>query len=109
MRRPPRAKRTDAHLPYTTLFRSQGMGLRTRVPGHPAVLSRLGKAKPLRRYDALFGAPAAVLVAKLGELDLLVLDAPDFFAREGGPYGDAGGGEWPDNWKRFAEIGRAHV
>ncbi|KXU32971.1 starch synthase [Sphingobium sp. 22B] len=84
-----------------------GIGVRTLVPGYPAVLSRLGKAKLLRRYDALFGAPAAVLAAKLGDLDLLVLDAPDFFAREGGPYGDAGGGEWPDNWKRFAALSRA--
>jgi starch synthase len=86
---------------------AQGVEVRTLVPGYPAVLSHLGKAKPLRRYDALFGASAAVLAAKLGELDLLVLDAPDFFAREGGPYGDSAGGEWPDNWKRFAALSRA--
>ena len=86
---------------------AQGVEVRTLVPGYPAVLSHLGKAKPLRRYDALFGASAAVLAAKLGELDLLVLDAPDFFAREGGPYGDSAGGEWPDNGKRFAALSRA--
>ncbi len=85
---------------------AHGMGVRTLVPGYPSVLPRLGKAKAVRRYDALFGAPAAVLAARVGELDLLVLDAPDFFAREGGPYGDPAGGEWGDNWKRFAALSR---
>lgn len=83
-----------------------GIAVRTLVPGYPSILSRLGKAKAVRRYDALFGAPASVLAAKLGELDLLVLDAPDFFAREGGPYGDAGGRDWIDNWRRFAALSR---
>lgn len=83
-----------------------GMAMRTLVPGYPSVLLRLGKAKAVRRYDALFGAPAAVLAARVGELDLLVLDAPAFFAREGGPYGDMGGHDWSDNWKRFAALSR---
>jgi starch synthase len=84
-----------------------GVHVRTLLPGYPSVLSKIGKAKAVRRYDALFGEPATVLAAKLGELDLLVLDASDFFAREGGPYGDAGGRDWGDNWKRFAALARA--
>ncbi|WP_022682643.1 glycogen synthase GlgA [Sphingobium bisphenolivorans] len=84
-----------------------GIAVRTLVPGYPSVLAKLGKAKVVRRYEALFGAPAAVLAAKIEELDLLVLDSPDFFAREGGPYGDMAGGEWPDNWRRFAALSRA--
>lgn len=83
-----------------------GIAVRTLVPGYPAVLSRLGKAKTMRRYDALFGAPAVLLAAKVGDLDLLVLDAPDFFAREGGPYGTLNGNDWPDNWRRFAALSR---
>ncbi|WP_242122994.1 glycogen synthase GlgA [Sphingobium sp. Sx8-8] len=83
-----------------------GMAVRTLVPGYPSVLSQMGKAKAVRRYDALFGAPATVLAAKVGDLDLLVLDAPAYFAREGGPYGDPGGREWSDNWKRFAALSR---
>ncbi|WIA55340.1 glycogen synthase GlgA [Sphingobium sp. WTD-1] len=79
---------------------------RTLVPGYPSVLSKLGKAKAVRRYDKLFGAPATVLAGKVGDLDLLVLDAPDFFAREGGPYGDHGGNDWGDNWRRFAALAR---
>ncbi|HKT77049.1 MAG TPA: glycogen synthase GlgA [Sphingobium sp.] len=83
-----------------------GVAVRTLIPGYPSVLARIGKAKAVRRYDALFGASASVLAAKVGELDLLVLDAPDLFAREGGPYGDMGGNEWGDNWRRFAALGR---
>jgi starch synthase len=83
-----------------------GIGVRTLVPGYPSVLSKLGKTKTVRRYEALFGASAALLAAKVGELDLLVLDAPDFFKREGGPYGDLSGTDWSDNWRRFAALSR---
>ena len=84
----------------------QGVVTRTLVPGYPSVLARLGKAKTLRRYDALFGEAAAVLAAQVEGLDLLVLDAPAFFAREGGPYGGPGGTDWSDNWRRFAALSR---
>ncbi|QGP80670.1 glycogen synthase GlgA [Sphingobium sp. CAP-1] len=83
-----------------------GVAARTLVPGYPSVISRLGKAKVVRRYDDLFGAPATVLAAQVAGLDLLVLDAPDYFAREGGPYGDHGGNDWSDNWRRFAALSR---
>lgn len=85
----------------------EGIAVRTLVPGYPQVMARIGKAKVMRRYDALFGAPASILAAKAGDLDLLVLDAPDFFMREGGPYGDLAGHDWPDNWRRFAALSRA--
>lgn len=81
-----------------------GIGMRTLVPGYPSIMSRIGKAKKLHVYDALFGARAAILAAKVDDLDLLVLDAPAFFAREGGPYSDWRGNDWSDNWKRFAAL-----
>lgn len=85
---------------------AQDVQVRTLVPGYPGVIARLGKAKVVRRYEALFGVPATVLAASVEGLDLLVLDAPDFYAREGGPYGDPAGNEWPDNWRRFAALSR---
>jgi starch synthase len=36
-----------------------------------------------------------------------VLDAPTLFGRNGGPYDDPDGKDWPDNWRRFAALGRA--
>ena len=63
----------------------QGLAVRTLVPGYPAVMAKLGKTKIVHRYPDLFGAAASLLAAQVEGLDLLVLDAPGFFAREGGP------------------------
>ncbi|MBS3648208.1 glycogen synthase GlgA [Pseudaminobacter sp. 19-2017] len=83
-----------------------GVSVRTLVPGYPGVMTAFRKKRPLHQYDDLYGGPAAVHVAQVGELDLLVLDAPHLFDRIGGPYGDAGGRDWPDNWQRFAALSR---
>lgn len=82
----------------------QGVQVRTLVPGYPAVMARAGKAKALRRYADLFGVAATLRAASVDGLDLLILDAPGFFDRDGGPYGDKEGRDWPDNWQRFAAL-----
>lgn len=86
---------------------AQGVEVTTFLPGYPAVLVKLGKAKAVHKWDALLGVPARLLAGKLGEHPLLVLDAPALFAREGGPYGDTAGRDWDDNWRRFAAFARA--
>jgi starch synthase len=83
-----------------------GVATRTLVPGYPAVMARIGKGKRVARYADLLGAPASVIAAQVEGLDLLVLDAPAYFARDGGIYGDASGQDWPDNWRRFAALSR---
>lgn len=45
--------------------------------------------------------------AAANDTPLLVLDCPALFGRDGGPYGDASGRDWSDNWRRFAAFGRA--
>ncbi len=84
----------------------QGIAVRTLVPGYPSVLARLGKARKLQTYGSMFGTVVSLLSAQIDGLDLLVLDAPDLYAREGGPYGDMAGNPWPDNWRRFAALSR---
>ena len=81
-----------------------GVNVRTLVPGYPAVTAQIGKARKVKSYPALFGQAATLLEAKLGEIDLLVLDCPTFFHREGTPYADKWGNEWNDNWRRFAAL-----
>jgi starch synthase len=78
----------------------------TLLPGYPAVLAAVGD-RVLRRWDDLLGAEAVLREGRLGGHRLLVLDAPALFARPGGPYADATGRDWPDNWRRFAALGRA--
>jgi len=85
----------------------KGVAVRTLIPGYPAVIASLRKKKPTFSYDGLHGGKASVRVAELAGLDLFVLDAPHLFDRPGGPYGDAMGSDWQDNWRRFAALGRA--
>ena len=79
----------------------------TLLPGYPAVMQAVGKGRTLHRYDSLMGEPARLVAAKLGEHPLIVLDAPNYFARAGSPYADPAGKDWADNWRRFAALGRA--
>ncbi len=86
----------------------QGVDMTTLLPGYPAVLAAVGKTRKVPGIDQVLGEPARVLSAKLdGGRKLLLLDAPGLFAREGGPYGDPGGADWGDNWRRFAALGLA--
>lgn len=66
-----------------------------------------GWGAPLHRWPDLLGAPAQLLEGAIAGHRLLVLDAPGYFAREGGPYGDPAGRDWDDNWRRFAAFARA--
>ena len=82
-----------------------GVEVRSLLPAFPQVLKAAGRAKPVHAYKALFGGPARLLAAKVNGLDLLLLDSPGLFgARDGGPYTDLTGRDWPDNWQRFAAL-----
>lgn len=85
-----------------------GVTVTTLLPGYPDVRDAIGDVAPfVHRYDDLMGAEAQILAGWLNGHPLLVLDAPALFDRGGGPYGDAKGVDWPDNWRRFAALGRA--
>ena len=86
---------------------AQGVEVTTFLPGYPAVMKAIGRAKAIHTWDALLGEKARLLAGKIGGSRLLVLDAPAFFTREGGPYSDASGRDWDDNWRRFAAFARA--
>lgn len=80
----------------------------TLVPGYPAVMQAIGKGRKVAEFDSLLGERARLVSARLDDgRKLLVLDAPAYFARDGGPYGDGSGADWPDNWRRFAALGKA--
>src|SRR5690242_5260035 len=79
----------------------------TFIPGYPTVLKAAGRAREVHRWDSLLGEPARLLSSKIGGHPLLILDAPSYFRRDGGPYGDPTGHDWADNWQRFAAFARA--
>ena len=70
-------------------------------------MARLEGAREVHAWSALLGAPARLLAARVAELDLLVLDAPQLFDRPGNPYNDPSGADFGDNWRRFAALSRA--
>jgi starch synthase len=84
-----------------------GVELTTLLPGYPAAMKAVKRGRVLHSYDDLLGTKARLVAGKLGEQPLILLDAPTLFARDGGPYGDAAGNDWPDNMRRFAALGRA--
>jgi starch synthase len=84
-----------------------GVAMTTLLPGYPAVMAAIGKGRTLHSYDKLLGEPARLVAGTIGGHSLIVLDAPGFFARDGGPYADTSGTDWPDNWRRFAALARA--
>lgn len=86
---------------------AHGVESTTMLPGFPAVLkATAGRAIHTWR-DLLGGGTARLLRGEIAGQPLIVLDAPNFFMRDGGLYGDQSGQDWPDNWRRFAALARA--
>jgi starch synthase len=86
---------------------AHGIAVTTLLPGYPAMAAAMREGRIVHRWPHLLGVEARLIKARLGEHPLLVLDAPPLFAREGNPYVDRGGKDWPDNWRRFAALARA--
>ncbi len=78
-----------------------GVELTTLLPGYPALADAVKRARVVHQWPDLLGVAARLLSARLGDHPLLVLDAPELFAREGGIY------DQPDDWRRFAAFSRA--
>ncbi|GAA3868423.1 glycogen synthase GlgA [Celeribacter arenosi] len=87
-----------------TALAEYGDEVRTLLPGYRAVMGKLGKTKVIEKYDDLFGGPAKLLACKMAGLDLLIIDAPHLYDRDGGIYLDTTGTDWADNPQRFAAL-----
>ncbi|MEM1374473.1 MAG: glycogen synthase GlgA [Pseudomonadota bacterium] len=87
-------------------LKSQGVAMRTLLPGYPQVMERMKDAKKVYERTELYGAAAWLLAAEVDGLDLLVLDAPHLYARPGNIYLSSHGRDWSDNPERFAALSR---
>jgi starch synthase len=88
-------------------LREIGLDCRLLMPGYPAVLQKMGTAVVVARFSGLPDAmEARLLLSTLPGSDtpLYVLDAPQAFTRQGGPYQDAAGQDYMDNAQRFAVL-----
>jgi starch synthase len=86
---------------------AEGVRTLTLIPGYPSVLAALQSAEVVHAFDAFYGGPARLLKARAAGLELLALDAPHLYVREGGPYAGPEGADHPDNALRFAALARA--
>ena len=86
---------------------AEGWRIRTLLPGYPAALRAVERAEEVHRFDEFYGGPARLLAASAAGLDLILLEAPHLYAREGNPYSQPSGEPWPDNARRFAALARS--
>jgi starch synthase len=80
-----------------------GWDMRVLIPAYRGVAARVGDLVAVWSDPALFGGPAQVLAGRVGDLQVLLLDAPHLFDRAGGPYG-LQGVDFGDNPERFAGL-----
>lgn len=84
-----------------------GADVRLLVPAYAALHAAFPAAREIARIRAPGGALApARLLDTGGTPRLLLLDCAAYFSRPGGPYGDTGGADWPDNHLRFGLLSR---
>lgn len=83
---------------------AHGVEMRTLLPGYPAVMARLKKPKEVMSIAKIFGGKVRVLAAKVAGLDLLVVDAPHLYDREGNIYSAYDSADWDDNPERFSAL-----
>ena len=85
-----------------------GADVRVLLPAYGALRPHIAHSRVLARIPAHGPLPAGTLVeAPLPSgVPAWLIDAPDLYAREGGPYVDAQGRDWPDNAQRFAALAR---
>ncbi|PWR03621.1 glycogen synthase GlgA [Meridianimarinicoccus roseus] len=81
-----------------------GCTLRTLLPGYPKVMAAVEDGEVLTSLPDLFGGSGRIIAGHAAGLDLLVLDAPHLYARDGSPYLGPDGQDWPDNPERFAAL-----
>ena len=92
----------DVSAALPAALRALGLDVRVLMPAYPPVLQGLPGARPVRTID-LFGLEARILEAD----SFFVLDCPELYRRDGGPYQDAAGADWPDNPLRFGALAKA--
>jgi len=94
-------------LPQALLDR--GIDIQILVPGYSEVLDSAQNLKLACEISPLpDGQKVHILRGNLpdGGPPLLVIDAPQLYRRDGGPYQDRNGEEWPDNARRFGVLSR---
>ena len=80
-----------------------GWDMRVLLPAYRPLRPMLTGMPEVARVGLPFGPDAVVHAGEVAGIQILLMDAPGLFDREGGPYGGLGG-DWGDNAQRFASL-----
>src|SRR5258708_6422970 len=86
-----------------------GLDVRLMMPGYPKALAAAKKVKVVGALGP--GQAGRLLVGETHDtgLPIYLVDARELLSRDGGPYQDGDGFDWPDNAQRFALLCRMAV
>lgn len=89
-------------------LRGAGCDVRLILPAYRAALKGAGPRVSLATLEVGAYGSARLLqgVFPASNITLWLVDVPHLFDREGGPYSDPSGQDWPDNAERFAVFAR---
>lgn len=84
------------------------LDVRILMPAYRNVLRAVNGARELAGFAATAVYPQCRLLegGSIDGVPVLLLDCPSYFDRDGGPYQDAAGADWPDNALRFGLLCR---
>ncbi len=80
-----------------------GWDMRVLLPAYRALRPLIADWPEVWYEDALWGGEGRVYAGEVEGLQVLLLDAPHLYDRDGGPYSGPAG-DWPDNAQRFAAL-----
>ncbi|SOD40915.1 glycogen synthase GlgA [Nitrosovibrio sp. Nv4] len=102
----------DVSAALPAALRELSVDARILIPGYPQVLAGLKNKQKIAEFAAQPPfPPSTLLAAKLvadtsTRVPIFVIDCPPLYRREGGPYADAAGRNWPDNALRFGLLSK---
>ncbi len=96
----------DVSAALPAALRTHGVDVRVMTPAYQSAPT--SEAREAGQFPATAHFPAARLLAAPlpNDVPALLLDCPQFYARDGGPYQNDAGEDWPDNAQRFALLCR---
>lgn len=80
-----------------------GWQMRVLLPAYRSLRGHLQAMSEVWHQGNFFGGEGRVFAGQIAGIEVLLLDAPHLFDREGGPYSGPGG-DWFDNARRFAAL-----
>lgn len=102
----------DVSASLPTALQNLQTDIKILLPGYPSVLQGVKYKRKVAEFKDLQHFPPTTLLSgkltlsKTESLSVLVIDCPGLYDREGGPYLDAEGRDWPDNALRFGLLSK---